>query len=951
MANTIELNVKARADSTEITKLEQELEKAKQKLDEINRAKIESKIEVDSQKLEETRTKIQDLKTRLQELKNDDSPIGPKFNDAEVKKMEAELEKLQSQEIKLSASVEKGKVDLLKKDLESIKKDKIQIPVDTDDRKLSNLKKIIQDLNGEKVELKVDVDDNGIKTARAEITDINGEKVQVDLDVDDSTLKSVRKEVDDMKGDKIDITLDIDDSALDSAEQKVKNLSQSGTQGLNNIGSSVNGVIGAMAGKSIWDTIYGTSKKNETNKILLKNMADTSKSYNDLYKTIDSTTDSSLISMQQLIPALNGIKSATGSTASTINDITPQVAGFGQYVYAMTGSAAKAETAMFDLSKGIKGAFASLDQYGITEDALKNTGLWNGKEDDVVGYMNAVEQVTGKTDELMTSTQGLEALMGKAFSRGGKKIGEELLPHIKNALTGFMQMDTAMDGWLSTGLLAAGGIISGMQTTGLAISQIAQGYRDVKGAYDWAFGEDGKLTGLGSKLSAVKDKAKSVVDGIRNIGSQIAGINYEGKFNALKSALSNLGSSAKSTAMQLGSSLKSALTTVGSVARTTASALADVGKKALISGANALKAGAMWVIEAGKKAISTAITYGLAAAQAVLNFVMSANPIMLVVMAILVLIAVLGYLYFNNEQVRNAIDGFGQSIVSAWNWIVESVSGAVQSIIGFFQGLYDGLVGIWDGIVAFITGGVQSASDSITGIFNWIQQSFMMVVQFFQTYGQLFIQVFLSMATGGIVAIASLIMNLMGIPAKIGAVLQSAIASVSSFVSNLVSRFTSGASRAASGFINNIKKMPQMFKAELEAMIQAAINFASRIVQIVSEAAQRMVSLWSFNSGEHSPGFMYNMFTGEISAMEKRGASNDIADNMGQTAKDMVEAYGSPQFDFGTFSVGSSSSSTQPETTVNVYIENVDSEDRINRLVDVIRREINWHNETAGRSI
>ena len=43
MANTIELNVKARADSTEITKLEQELEKAKQKLDEIIVRKLNPK--------------------------------------------------------------------------------------------------------------------------------------------------------------------------------------------------------------------------------------------------------------------------------------------------------------------------------------------------------------------------------------------------------------------------------------------------------------------------------------------------------------------------------------------------------------------------------------------------------------------------------------------------------------------------------------------------------------------------------------------------------------------------------------------------------------------------------------------------------------------------------------------------------------------------------------------
>ena len=227
-------------------------------------------------------------------------------------------------------------------------------------------------------------------------------------------------------------------------------------------------------------------------------MGDTSEAAEDLYNTVDKTTDGSLISMQQLIPALNGIKASTGASASEIDKASDKVANFGQYVYAMTGSSAKAETAMFDLSKGIKGLYASLDQYGITEDALMDTGLWSGKEDDLEGYLAAVEQVTGKTDEMMDTATGMEALMGKAFSRAGKRIGESVLPVVKSILKGFNDLDAATDGWLSTAITVGGGVASSLVGGLSGISQARNGLKALKDSY-----------------SDVKDIVGSVTDGIK----------------------------------------------------------------------------------------------------------------------------------------------------------------------------------------------------------------------------------------------------------------------------------------------------------------------------------------------------------------------------------------------------------------------------------------------------
>lgn len=363
------------------------------------------------------------------------------------------------------------------------KKVKIEVETEVNAKKLKDLKSEINDVDGEKIDLDINADDTQLKSAKKEFSDFDGETANVDIHADDSEIKSAQKEIDNMKGEKIDIKINVDDSDLKSADKEVKGLGGEISNSLGSTQNAVTGLVSTMAGKSVWDVVYGTSTKAETNKVLLKGMSDSTVAFQDFYNTVDKTTDSSLISMQALIPGLNGIQKATGATGAEMQAITPQVAAFGQYVLALTGSEAQAESAMFDLSKGIKGAWASLDQYGITEESLMKTGLWSGKEDDVKGYMEAVQAVTGSTDELMDTTVGLEALMGKAFSRGGKKIGAELLPRIKDLLQGFINLDSATGGWLSTSMLLAGGALSGIVSFLSIAGQAINGIKMLADAY------------------------------------------------------------------------------------------------------------------------------------------------------------------------------------------------------------------------------------------------------------------------------------------------------------------------------------------------------------------------------------------------------------------------------------------------------------------------------------
>lgn len=186
--------------------------------------------------------------------------------------------------------------------------------------------------------------------------------------------------------------------------------------------------IGMMAGgylgfSSLKKYLIDTPAQAQTQKWLLSTMGDNTASKETLYGTLDKTTDRLPISMQSVAQPLYAFKAASGANAETINKMIPQFANFGAVVQNMTGSTELAETAMMKLSYGLQGKYAALDQYGITEAALKREG-WSGDETDIEGYMNAVTKIVGNAEDSMSTFTGKTKLLDKAMSRAGKRMWE-----------------------------------------------------------------------------------------------------------------------------------------------------------------------------------------------------------------------------------------------------------------------------------------------------------------------------------------------------------------------------------------------------------------------------------------------------------------------------------------------------------------------------------------------
>lgn len=297
------------------------------------------------------------------------------------------------------------------------------------------------------------------------------------------------------------VAKNIDSSFQGMASNLSKSMS-SISNSMMNFSAVSNNALQGLTGKSALDNIFGTTSKNETNQVLLKNMMDDFENHYDaFYDKVDKTTDNSIVSMQELIPALKAFKSATGATDEEMTNVTEGITNFGAAVLAQTGSTDLAQQAMMDLSKGAKGAFASLDQYGISEDALMRTGLWSGKEEDVEGYIKAVTEVTGSTEELMQTNQGLDALIGKSFSRAGKKIGNEFLPQLKDVKNAFIELDNETGGALAGSILVTGGAIEVLNQGLWNVSTTVQGIKD-----------------LAEGFSAVKDAASGAASMIKSFG-------------------------------------------------------------------------------------------------------------------------------------------------------------------------------------------------------------------------------------------------------------------------------------------------------------------------------------------------------------------------------------------------------------------------------------------------
>lgn len=124
--------------------------------------------------------------------------------------------------------------------------------------------------------------------------------------------------------------------------------------------------------------------------------------------------------------------------------------------------------------------------------------------------------------------------------------------------------------------------------------------------------------------------------------------------------------------------------------------------KATVVG-NLIAQAAAWTLQKGAMLASAAASKVVAAAQAALNIVMDANPIMLVVLAVAALAAGLIYAYTHSQKFREIVNAAFTDVKNIAKNVFDWLAARVVSVIDFVQAHWQLLVAIMTGPVGMVT--------------------------------------------------------------------------------------------------------------------------------------------------------------------------------------------------------------------------------------------------------
>ena len=270
-----------------------------------------------------------------------------------------------------------------------------------------------------------------------------------------------------------------------------------------------------------------------------------------------------------------------------------------------------------------------------------------------------------------------------------------------------------------------------------------------------------------------------------------------------------------------------------------------------------------------------------------------ANPITWIVIALIALAAALIWAYQNVDWFREMVDNAWASLVQFGQQIYGAITGAIQWLGSLFQNFTSQL-------------GLNTN--------DWIQ------------------------------SVLGFILFIPTLPLQVGIALINTIAKALGFGNNFTQTMVNGAVNAVNGFISWITTLPSRLADELNKMLQMASDFAIKIADTLTGGAAGMVIGWITGSGEHSPGYMYDAFTGELKAMEDAPSQYDFS--MKDIGQDMVNGF-NPNLQTGNGDMFNQTGGNN----ITINIDNVDSEDRVRQIAQVVEDILKFDNLKAGRTV
>lgn len=481
----------------------------------------------------------------------------------------------------------------------------------------------------------------------------------------------------------IDINFNLDTSGIEDAEAQLGDLKDSAEE----IGGSTDGATDSMddfkqktdeANESMQNTTDSAMGLGEAlvgigGAVGLDAMIQTGDNIQTSWNRLSLTFANTGVSMDALKQKSSELQSATGRSGGEIREYFNQMGLAGVTNTELLSSSFEGLSAKsYQTGNSIQSMTAKMSMMSMSGNAsarmLKNLGI---NTTDLANAMGVTEDQVSETFKSLSQEERLEALT-KAMGDGTQ--ANEMY---KNSYAGLKaQAETSLAGLTGAiGQSILPTVIPALQTAKSVVDGLANAWKGLPTPITTVLGALGGgvvgITALVTSLALLGKVGSTVVNGLKSIRDG---------YNTMRTAMS--------TAKMMIEAVRNA----ESLSQGVRSALAlATGTATTVEEANAVA-----------KASAIAPTTGLAIAENSLLL-----PILLVIGAIVGLIAVLWYLYNNNETVRNGINAligqfqqFMMKLEIVKNIIVMFVQVAIQRFI------------------EWVNNGRQSATNLVTSIYN-----------------------------------------------------------------------------------------------------------------------------------------------------------------------------------------------------------------------------------------
>lgn len=267
-------------------------------------------------------------------------------------------------------------------------------------------------------------------------------------------------------------------SAVDSLKSKIQSLSGA----FDGLGGQIAQAVGVIGVGSFTQLTVGLSLSREKMSSLNTAIMGSKEASDSLLNSIDRMTNNSVVSMDQMVNAMNKIKLSTGLSNDQLDKCKGSVMKLGEAALLMGEDAELAGFHMSEAFSGLNGDFAVLkENFGITREKMIAMG-WSGEASDVDGYSQALEKCVEQTGDLsgvMQTTSGKLAKIQKDFRTAGRSIGDALKPVIDALATAFIKLEEHFPG-LAQGILVVAGLISSFAALAPTLAPIIQMYTSLK---------------------------------------------------------------------------------------------------------------------------------------------------------------------------------------------------------------------------------------------------------------------------------------------------------------------------------------------------------------------------------------------------------------------------------------------------------------------------------------